>query len=151
MGLDMYLEKRTYVKNWDHMKPEEKHKIRVSGPAASYINPEKVSLIVEEAAYWRKANAIHKWFVDNVQDGEDNCGQYYVSRGDLGELLKLVDQVLADPSLAPELLPAQDGFFFGSTEYDEWYIEDLKLTKDQLTEILADDNDYSDYYYHSSW
>jgi hypothetical protein len=29
--------------------------------------------IETEVAYWRKANAIHQWFVDNVQDGEDNC------------------------------------------------------------------------------
>ena len=27
-----------------------------------------------QIASWRKANAIHKWFVDNVQDGVDDCG-----------------------------------------------------------------------------
>ena len=25
----------------------------------------------DQIASWRKANAIHKWFVDNVQDGVD--------------------------------------------------------------------------------
>lgn len=28
----------------------------------------------EEVGYWRKANAIHRFFVDAVQDGEDDCG-----------------------------------------------------------------------------
>lgn len=27
----------------------------------------------KEIAYWRKANAIHRWFVDNVQNGTDDC------------------------------------------------------------------------------
>ena len=34
MGLDMYLHKRTYVKNWDHMGPEDRHTITVAGPSA---------------------------------------------------------------------------------------------------------------------
>lgn len=29
--------------------------------------------IWKEIGYWRKANHIHKWFVDCVQDGEDDC------------------------------------------------------------------------------
>ena len=28
----------------------------------------------EEVGYWRKANAIHGWFVRNVQNGKDDCG-----------------------------------------------------------------------------
>ena len=29
--------------------------------------------------YWRKANAIHNWFVQNVQDNRDECQKSYVS------------------------------------------------------------------------
>lgn len=39
-----------------------------------------------EVAYWRKANAIHKWFVDNVQDGKDDCREYDVDLDNLEEL-----------------------------------------------------------------
>lgn len=39
--------------------------------------------IMTEIAYWRKANHIHKWFVDNVQYGVDDCGTYEVTEADL--------------------------------------------------------------------
>lgn len=29
--------------------------------------------IMKQVGYWRKANEIHNWFVENVQDGEDDC------------------------------------------------------------------------------
>ena len=32
--------------------------------------------IMEQVGYWRKSNQIHRWFVENVQDGEDDC-QYH--------------------------------------------------------------------------
>lgn len=139
MGLDMYLEKRTYVKNWDFQKPEERHEITVK----------KGGEIVEEVGYWRKANAVHAWFVENVQDGRDECQTSYVDGGSLRKLLELVNQVLADHSLAPELLPTKSGFFFGGTNYDEWYFKDLEDTKVILEAALADDS--GDYYYHASW
>jgi hypothetical protein len=77
MGLDMYLHKRTYVKNWSHMRPEELHQVTVKKNnkvvPVNQIDPANVAYIVQEAGYWRKANAIHRWFVDNVQDGNDDC------------------------------------------------------------------------------
>ena len=45
-------------------------------------------------------------------------------------------QVIETPLLAAKLLPTQSGFFFGSTDYDEWYIQDLKDTIDQLTHVF---------------
>lgn len=96
MGLDMNLYKKTYVKNWDYMPKNKLHKITVKrgGQLVKTINPNKVVYVVEEVAYWRKANAIHKWFVDNVQEGNDDCKTYYVSRTDLLNLLDVVNQVL---------------------------------------------------------
>jgi hypothetical protein len=44
------------------------------------------SEVIEEVMYWRKANQIHKWFVDNVQDGVDDCKEYWVSEEKLQEL-----------------------------------------------------------------
>lgn len=32
--------------------------------------------IIYEVAYWRKANHIHNWFVQNIQDGIDDLLDY---------------------------------------------------------------------------
>lgn len=186
MGLDMYLTKRTYVKNWNHMKPEERHQVTVlkGGQPVTDIQPERVREIIEEVAYWRKANAIHKWFVDNCQDGVDDCRDAYVSAEQLGQLRDLCRQVLdtaktqdgkvkngshcgpetegkwvdnledgkviTNPTAVAELLPCASGFFFGSTEYDGYYLDDVQETFDVLSKLLEEDPK-GDYYYHSSW
>ena len=150
MGLDMYLNKRTYVQNWEHQSAEEKHEVIVTkGGQPTKIDPKKVKYIIEEAGYWRKANQIHRWFVENVQRGEDNCGEYYVDSSDLRKLLELCKQVQADNSLAESLLPSASGFFFGGTEYDEWYFNDIANTIQILEEALEDER--GEYYYSSSW
>jgi hypothetical protein len=64
-----------------------------------------------------------------------------------------VNEVLEDHSKASELLPTAIGFFFGSTDYDEWYFKDLEYTKEVIGKIV--DNwealEYWDFYYSSSW
>ena len=150
MGLDMYLDKRTYVKNWNFQEPEERHEVVVTkGGNSTNINPEKVKYIVEEAGYWRKANAIHRWFVENVQRGVDDCGNYYVEKSQLLELLDLCEKVRAYNSLADSLLPTASGFFFGGTDYDEWYFEDINNTINIIKEAVEGGD--ADYYYSSSW
>jgi len=151
MGLDMYLYKDYHVKNWDHMSDAEKHTIVIfEGNKKSSIPTEKICNIRTDEMYWRKANAIHAWFVDNVQEGVDDCGDYYVSEDDLKELLDTVTRVLDDHSLSAELLPPQSGFFFGNTDYDEYYFGELERTKEELAKLLEID-DNGTFYYHSSW
>ena len=151
MGLDMYLNKKTYVKQWDHQSPEEKNEVVVTkgGKPVEAIKASRVKYIEEEIGYWRKANQIHKWFVDNVQEGKDDCGDYYVNKSDLETLLGVCKQVEANHSLAEVLLPSASGFFFGGTDYDEWYYNDIENTIKILESALADEQ--SDYYYSSSW
>ena len=48
MGLDMYLSKKTYVKNWDYMKEGDRHTITVVGPHTHSINPSRISHIIED-------------------------------------------------------------------------------------------------------
>lgn len=149
MGLDMYLSKKTYVKYWDH-NGDNNYEVKVTKAGQpTNIDPKKVSYIVEEVGYWRKANQIHRWFVENVQKGIDDCGDYYVSKSELETLLELCQKVKADNSLADELLPGASGFFFGGTEYDEWYFDGIDNTIDILKEAL--ENEDADYYYSSSW
>ena len=154
MGLDMYLTKKTYVKNWNHMSDDEKHNVNVEGKSAKEIKPERITHIEEEIGYWRKANQIHNWFVQNVQNGQDNCSSYYVDPSKLEDLVNLCKQVIEDNSKAEELLPSQGGFFFGGTEYDEWYFDQLKETVEIIDGILTEmkENDaHYEFYYESSW
>ena len=95
--------------------------------------------------YWRKANAIHNWFVINVQGGEDDCNEFKVLYEDLLKLKNLCEQVLETKDTT--LLPPKEGFFFGVTEIDERYFDDLRNT----IEIIDSLDPYGDYYYQSSW
>lgn len=109
--------------------------------------------IKEEVGYWRKANAIHKWFVDNVQDGIDDCDYHReVTKEDLEKLLDVCHKVICNIHLAEGLLPTESGFFFGSTQYDEWYIADLKRTIDICNlALVTTDFEKQMIYYRSSW
>ena len=153
MGLDMYLERRTYVQRWDHIPADKQFSVSVTRGGKPYegIKSDRVSYVIEQVAYWRKANAIHKWFVDKVQDGRDDCQSSYVEESKLRELLDLVNGVLEGRDLGEDVLPTQSGFFFGSTDYDEWYKQDLLLTKRQLEAVLAEDNSEASFYYQASW
>jgi hypothetical protein len=152
MGLDMYLSGNLYVKDWDH---NHENGIPDDTPAKATQKACKLSLPVKsvtvEVGYWRKANQIHNWFVNNVQDGEDECKPHYVDREKLIELRQLCEDVLNDHSKAPDLLPASSGFFFGTTEYDEYYFEDLKATVLIIDEALKPENNELDFEYQSSW
>lgn len=145
MGLDMYLSAKRYM--WYN---ETELKDQVGDPLAL---PEGIQVegVTVKAAYWRKANQIHLWFVNNVQEGKDDCGAYYVSRNQLLELIGLCKQIQADEKRAEELLPSRSGFFFGSTEYDEYYMHDINSTVIQLERALTLDEMQWTFEYQSSW
>ena len=154
MGLDMYLTAEKYLSKFD---PADAQKITqlndifdIEGDADNDYGAQSV---VFRVAYWRKANAIHQWFVDNVQDGIDECQKAYVSREQLVELLELCKQIIANPKKGKTLLPTASGFFFGSTDYDQYYLDDIQLTVDRLNKVLTDPalNNGVDFYYQSSW
>ena len=100
--------------------------------------------------YWRKANAIHNWFVEKCQGGVDECQPSSVTRAQLEELIETCKKVLANHDLAEQLLPTQSGFFFGSTDYDDWYFEGLKYTVEEIETILLNVNNKK-FIYRSSW
>ena len=141
---------------------------------------EKSGSRFEEIGYWRKANAIHNWFVKNAQGGVDECQFTELTREQLTELLtvckrvmeeaRVVDGqiergvsyqggvatpimeegfVITNPEICEELLPSASGFFFGSTDYNEYYLEDVKDTVEILEKALLFTD--SDYAYQSSW
>ena len=152
MGLDSYLYKKSYVRSGEWVKPEFRTEVEVKtgGEIDKNIKPERIRYIVEEVAYWRKANQIHNWFVQNVQGGIDECQSSYVSGDNLEELLDLCKQVDSDNELADSLLPSTSGFFFGGTEYDEWYFKDISNTITFLEECLSDEL-ADEFEYSASW
>lgn len=155
MGLDMYLYADVYVGGWDHAAPEEKARFDAILSAldlTDVVTDGSPHLEVQICvAYWRKANAIHQWFVKNVQDGKDECQKSYVEASKIQELADTCALVLADHSRADELLPTTSGFFFGGTEYDEWYWNGIEETEKVLRKILVSVADDHSLYYQSSW
>lgn len=196
MGLDMYL--RIYKKSAEKVIPmddlrmgelnDEKEFIQQQGKEkifdmimSNHLFPvqcgysDNVYLATNlEIGYWRKANAIHKWFVENVQGGEDDCGYYTVTKAQISELRDLckrvVDSLKNNPTHmvqdengdynieefmyigeAKELLPTHDGFFFGRTYYDEYYLESLRHTIRVCDEALYQVGNEWAFIYHSSW
>lgn len=150
MGLDMYLYAKKNICFFS--SKEDAAKIAEAFPelAEAGISEPSSGSITIEVAYWRKANAIHNWFVRNVQANEDDCGAYSVSRQQLETLVGLAEQIIADRSLAEKLLPTQSGFFFGETIYDEWYIRQLENTIVNLNKVLALSEEWT-FNYQSSW
>lgn len=153
MGLDMYLETEELLwrSHGDEADTDERKAIHAAIPWMEKANPEGYLKVVKEVGYWRKANHVHKWFVNNVQDGKDECQRSYVERKQLKELLELCKQVKDEPSKAHELLPTASGFFFGGTEYDEYYYESIDQTIETLELVLANVPDSCELYYHASW
>lgn len=145
MGLDMYLEKETYLgANFAHNEVTGTVAILRQGKPVS-IKLERLSSVVEQVGYWRKANQIHSWFVENCQGGVDDCNRAEVPYAKLQELRTLCLKVLETKDPTP--LPPQAGFFFGSTEIDDGYWQDLVDTV-KIIDALEPDGDY---YYQSSW
>jgi hypothetical protein len=175
-----------YVGGWE-FAPEHERRIYTGlvddFDVREYLEPDSPSANVQfTIGYWRKANAVHKWFVDNVQGGVDECQPAYVPREKLVELrticlrvlnaLELEQQgtqpvahisetgkfetveephhVAVDPSVAEEQLPTQEGFFFGSTAYDEYYVADLEHTVQLCNRALSMPEGW-EFEYQSSW
>lgn len=109
--------------------------------------------VSEQVGYWRKANAIHQWFVENVQEGVDDCNYWReVTVEDLIELRELCIECLEHRNSAHKLLPTTHGFFFGCTDYDDWYFSDLEKTIEICNKAI-ETTDFETHMLHyvSSW
>jgi hypothetical protein len=104
-----------------------------------------------EVAYWRKANAIHCWFMKLTDI--DDCSPVSVDKSALIELRDDCQKVLDEGTIgtAMELLPPASGFFFGSTEIDEWYWSDIRETLTKLNEIIDNSTEDQEFEYRASW
>jgi len=189
-------ERGVYLSGYEFYAEEKQQAYRdlvAALDAGNYVDPATPSATISRnedgsvrasltVAYWRKANQIHSWFVENVQGGEDECNPFEASRAKLKELIKtckvVLDRselaegqvyagttfqpggepedlfeegkVIVEPAVAQEILPTASGFFFGGTDYDEWYVRDLEDTVTQLERALQMPNEWT-FVYRSSW
>ena len=176
MGLDMYVtirhkdtqpkldtyeawERKYSCEEFERLTPEQQDEYWKSEPEYNE------DMYGKELMYWRKANHIHNWFVQNCQNGIDDCERYVITVADLMKLKELCEKILTMtekrkemryPSFsatekvevdilyltpegveyASEHLPSRSGFFFGSTEYDNGYVWDLEETVEQINNTL---------------
>lgn len=185
MGLDMYLTANRYVGGWDHNNTKEKKQYNqicdIMGLNGAKDSPHvTLNLCV---AYWRKANAIHGWFIEHCAPGKvDDCRPFHVERSELEELVRLCKESLAlaetvddtvnvgytfdkdgkkpitqpgkvvtNVKMLADRLPVQSGFFFGGTDYDEFYLDDLRDTVEQLERVLKETAEGDSFEYRASW
>ena len=188
MGLDMYLYVERGVYSFlDEEQYEEVKRFVESRVMGTPLKEDSkrpwggAYSVRHEVAYWRKANAIHSWFVENVQDGVDECQLSYVSLEHLESLVNSCSRVLEllnpfcaeaydvnDWELgkeipfrvkeeAEEILTPTGGFFFGSTDIDMYFYNTVRYTHDRLGEVLEwirgehEGNRFWSVFYRSSW
>lgn len=105
----------------------------------------------QQIAYWRKFNALHKWFVDNIQDGIDNCQvSRRLTKDDIQNIVYVLREVEKNPATAPEMLPTSNGFFFGDVTYNDWFLQDV-MRSIPIFEGLLERVERDKLYYQSSW
>lgn len=144
------------------------------------------SSLQSEVGYWRKANAVHDFFVQTVQGGVDDCdyhdevtrevleelrdrcqriiestvmvnskirnGMHYDFESNTWQEILEDGRVVINPEVCDAELPTQSGFFFGSTDYDEYYMEDITYTYELCERLLKEiDFDNNMLFYISSW
>jgi hypothetical protein len=127
--------------------PETKEKYEEYKAADGHVVKVSVSI---KAAYWRKFNALHSWFVKNVQKGVDECEEYIVTEKHLERLLK--DLTKITPENAKDVLPTAEGFFFGDTDYDEYYWREINNAKATVMYLLTQiEHRERTLIYQSSW
>lgn len=107
----------------------------------------------EEIGYFRKVNFLVKFFEDRGFD-TPNQTPLSITKEDIEELLRRCEKVLVSHSLAESLLPTMSGFFFGSTEYNDKYFDDVKAVKEYIENTLLpkfDKLDSNESIYFETW
>ena len=161
MGLDMYLYRREYVSGHSFNAASELSTFHALVYAVGIQPTEHAPHIHIEVcvAYWRMANAIHGYIIQNHAGGVDECQNIYLTLQDLKTLRDKCESVLLAPATAVEYAAKENGlmptagFFFGSYDIDEWYMEDMKNTVNQLDSIIEStpEDSWTDFIYRASW
>jgi hypothetical protein len=93
-----------------------------------------------------------------LKDGMINNG-YTFEKNAAGEMvekpIKQKGKFIEDPTVAQELLPSASGFFFGGTDYDQYYLQDIldtiKILEPELKIEYPKGVYEPEYIYRASW
>lgn len=158
MGLDMFIYK---VRKTDHSVKELSkldNNPKEDDPAIAEFLPlytpfesmPDYKSIFKQVAYWRKFNALHQWFVTHVQLGIDNCNLYELDQ----DVLRSCHDILEEAFYKKNhyILPPTQGFFWGSTEIDDYYWNNVEEAIQTISHLI-DDTDWATerLFYQSSW
>lgn len=99
MGLDMYLEGKTYL--WTDWDDPAKNETR---------DGFRVKEITIELGYWRKHPDLHGYIVQTFAEGRDECQEIELSSEDL---------IRTIAAIKDRQLPKTGGFFFGASDGSE--------------------------------
>ena len=102
-----------------------------------------------EVAYFRKVNCLYGYFEDEM---EDEC-LAFVGKYDVVDIINKAESIIQkakekpndQQEFAEDTLPTCSGFFFGSTDYDEWYLKGLEEIIGKFSSVLDDWDDDSIY------
>ena len=128
MGLDQYITIRhkstnNSYKRWnDYWKMSREEREGVREP-----NEPSKDLIL---GYFRKHNNIHKWFVNNIQNGVDDCGRYEVSLSKIKELKELCEKIMSfvtKETPAPKFIEDLNGI-----KHEVWQVDNYTITEEGL-------------------
>jgi len=167
--IDLFIDYARKIKNV--LDDKSKEKIITMHNICNEIEKleEKIEAIETESIYWRKANQIHNWFYRNIAFKYDDVqseifnGEVLVKlKNDIEKVLNLLSSeynldsknicISENDSIYKkimEIMPPVSGFFFGSTDIDRYYIEDLKYTLDELNKL--DPKKTESFYYYASY
>lgn len=103
----------------------------------------------KKVGYFRKDNAFLHWVDTHVKEVE-NCVDITISK----EQLKALQNTLLTLTKenCAENFPTQNGFFYGSTDYDEWYWDGVEELKQWVKETLQTFNfEENNLIFHAWW
>lgn len=85
--------------------------------------------------------------------GEVMTGIIYDAEHPKGAVQMEPGQIMADPTVAHQLLEPEEGFFFGNQDYNEWYWQQLQHTLKVIDKCIALEKapGYWSFIYQSSW
>ena len=155
MGLDIFFHKRTYNQH----NPNEPISIDEDG--------EKHYEEMPEIAYFRKVNFLMSFFdyyekCEDEGNMEGDCCYVPISEDEISALIdacsetikrrKEIEKAVKEGIDIDDLpLQPESGFFFGSTDYDEWFFEDVKEVKKKFKAILSDLKDDEEVFMYAWW
>lgn len=171
MGLDMYLYAEKYESKYRNKtlsypkELEELSKLINTYSVASKTTTYKIGC-------WRKFNALHNYIINHFANGRDEYQRVYLLEEEIKEILNILKKVeesfktakikeekdgyiIYENPIAEKLLPTKDGFFFGSLDYDDFYLDyvkrSIKIFEEVLKLLEERPEEGYDIYYQASW